>query len=97
MKALLDCEAAIRLNSDSKLLKMHKILLMIEQRRTVEAQKELHSLVLADPANVWLGLLRGRARMLMEDDWEGAEADFRRVVGTLEKTEGSSTRAKARL
>jgi hypothetical protein len=77
-------------------LRMHKILLMIEQRRIVEAIKELHSLVLADPGNVWLGLLRGRSRMLMEDDWEGAEADFRRVLATLEKTEGSN-RAKARV
>lgn len=116
-KAMLDCEAALRLHGENRVLKMHRIMLLIEQRREVEAVKvggskrksfyfkfshsilfvlqELHSLVLSDPSNSWLCLLRGRARALLED-LEGAEADFRRVATNLERVEGH-TRAKARL
>ncbi len=97
-RAMIDIEAALRLDPEQKVLRMHRLMLMLEQRRVGEAIKELHSLVLADPTNAWLGLLRGRARLLVEDA-EGAEADFRRVVATWEKLVESPelARGKGRL
>ena len=81
-RALVDIDAAVRLNSD-RFLMTYRCILLMEQKREEDALQVLHGLVVNDSDDIWLLCLRGMARELTADT-EGACADYKRVVANLQ-------------